>query len=367
MEEEILYVLALKFTNGIGDVLAKQLISYSGSAKSVFSLPKGKLLKVPGIGNVTVQAILNSKGLELAKSCLSDCQKYEVKVIAYYDPLFPSKLRMVNDSPLVLFYKGGMLEWNRKVVGVVGTRKASVYGKETTERIVAELKAHDVIVVSGLAYGIDVTAHKASLKNEIPTIGVLAGGLDKVYPAVHNSVAIEMVEKGMLISEHPPGVKPDAHNFPARNRIIAGLTDVLIVVEAAKKGGALITANISYSYNREVFAVPGKIGDKFSEGCNLLISSQRALMYNSIKDLEFHLNWEAGKEAVTKRELDLTQFDEEESKVITVLQQFESGLQLDELSWKAELTVNKTISLLLILEFAGFVKSLPGKIYKLSL
>ncbi|PIB35807.1 DNA protecting protein DprA [Reichenbachiella sp. 5M10] len=367
MEEEIRYVLALKFTAGIGDVLAKQLISYSGSAKSVFHLPKGKLLKIPGIGAKVIEALQQSKGLELADDCLRSCQVQSITVIPYFSSKYPDKLKLINDAPLVLFYKGNPCYNDRKIIGIVGTRNATNYGKQVTADVVEGLKSHDVLVLSGLAYGIDVTAHRAAIKEGMDTIGVLAGGLDKIYPAVHQNVATEMLQAGGLLSEHGPGVKPDAHNFPARNRIIAGMCDALIVVEAAKKGGALITANLAYSYNREVFAIPGELGNKYSEGCNLLLRSQRALIYTSVKDLEYHLGWKAGEKKREKAQLlDLSVYSEEERKVIVILSDFAKGLHLDELCWKSQLTINQVVTLLLNLEFSGLVESMPGRLYRLT-
>jgi len=366
MDEEILYVLALKFTNGIGDILAKQLISYCGSAKAVFNMPKGKLMRIPSIGAKMVETVTNSTGVSEAQKCIDACLKYDIRIIPYFDSSFPPKLKLVNDAPLVLFCKGAFINWNKKIVAIVGTRKATEYGKSMTLQIVNDLKSHDAIIVSGLAYGIDIAAHKASLDQNMCTIGVLAGGLDKVYPALHKNVATEMLESGMLVSEHPPGVKPDAHNFPARNRIIAGMSDTLIVVEAAAKGGALISANVAFSYNKEVFAVPGQLGGKYSDGCNLLIRSQKAIIYTSIQDLEYHLNWEVGKEVTKESVVDISKFTIEENLIIKILQEFDQGLQLDELSWKSELSVNKTLTLLLNLEFSGVVQSLPGKQYKLT-
>lgn len=366
MNEETLYVLALKFTNGIGDILAKQLISYCGSAKAVFNMPRGKLLRIPGIGQKVADTIMNNGSVTEAENCITDCLAHDIRIVPYFDSGFPAKLKLINDAPLVLFCKGAFVDWNRKTVAIVGTRKATTYGKSMTTKIVNDLKSHDAVVVSGLAYGIDITAHRASLEEGMSTVGVLAGGLDKVYPALHKNVATQMLEHGMLISEHPPGVKPDAHNFPARNRIIAGMSDTLIVVEAAVKGGALISANVAFSYNREVFAVPGQLEGKYSEGCNLLIRSQKAIIYTGIRDIEYHLNWEAGKLATEESVVDISKFSDEERCIINVLKEFEQGIQLDELSWKSELKINEVLTHLLNLEFSGVVQSLPGKQYKLT-
>ncbi|UXP31871.1 DNA-processing protein DprA [Reichenbachiella agarivorans] len=366
MEEERLYVLALKFTNGIGDVLAKQLISYCGSAKAVFHLSKGRLLKIPGIGSKVVDAIVNSDAIRRAELSLQQAERQSIQIIPYFDKAYPSNLKLVNDAPLVLFYKGAQVYNDRKIIGIVGTRNATNYGKQVTAEIVEQLKAHDTLILSGLAYGIDIASHKAALKNDLSTVGVLAGGLDMIYPAAHKGVVQDMLAQGGILSEHPPGVKPDAHHFPARNRIIAGMCDALVVVEAAAKGGALITANIAYSYNREVFAVPGELGSKYSEGCNALLRAQRALIYTDIKDIEYNLNWTPGKKQPKQTVFDLSIYSEEEQRIITVLSSFTKGLHLDELCWKSQLSINQTVSLLLNLEFSGLIESLPGKQYKLT-
>lgn len=363
-EDENCYVLALKLTPGIGDVLAKQLISYCGSASSIFKEKKGALLKIPNIGEKTVKALISTSFLEQAEKSILSCEKQKVSVIPYFHPDFPERLKSVNDAPLLIYTKGNSTFKNSKMVGIVGTRNATDYGKQITEKIVGELVSHQAVVVSGLAYGIDISAHRAALKNDLPTVAVLAGGLDKIYPSVHKKTAQEMLESdGGWISEYPPGTKPEAHNFPSRNRIIAGMSEALIVVEAATKGGALITANIAYSYNREVFAVPGTLEHKYSEGCNALIRSQKATIYTGIKDLEYLLGWEKGDAKPKRQIVDLTNYGEPEKKIMSVLEEFKAGLHLDELSWKTQISVHETVSHLLTLEFDGLIKSLPGKRY----
>ena len=365
MGEEDLYLLALRSIPKVGDVVAKQLISYCGSSKAVFEETKGKLQKIPSIGAKTIELIASQKSLDLAEEQIRLCEKNDVFLIPYYSSDYPEKLKWVNDAPLVLFVKGEKSHANQKVIGIVGTRNATNYGKEITRQIVQDLVAHDVLVVSGLAYGIDIAAHRAALEYGLPTVAVLAGGLEKVYPAAHRKTAQDILENGSIYSEKEIGIKPEAHFFPARNRIIAGMSDAVIVVEAAAKGGALITANIAYSYDREVFAVPGDLKNKFSEGCNWLIKSQRANIYTGLSDLEYLLNWEKGKEIETKVKLDFSQYSNDEQTILNILKEFKAGLHLDELSWKSQLSVNAAVSLLLNLEFAGLIKSLPGKKYQL--
>lgn len=363
--DELLHILALKFVPGVGDVNGKQLISYCGSATAVFKEKKGALTKIPGIGDKTIGSILNGSPFKLSDQIIENCKKYDFQIIPYYSSNYPRKLKLINDSPLVLFYKGRGTLNIQKTVSVVGTRKATNYGREITEKIINELKSHDALMVSGLAYGIDIIAHRQALKMDLPTVGVLAGGLDKIYPALHKKSAEEMLENGGILSEQYPGVVPEAHFFPARNRIIAGMSDATIVVEAAKKGGALITANIAYSYDREVFAVPGNLEHKYSEGCNALIRSQQATIFTGVRDLEYLLGWEKGQAKSLKEKPLPEELNDQERKLVAVMKEFKSGILLDELSWKSQTTINETVSLLLSLEFAGLVKSLPGKKYKL--
>ncbi|MBR07824.1 MAG: DNA-protecting protein DprA [Rickettsiales bacterium] len=361
--EEKLYQLALELIPGIGDVNAKNLIAYCGSASAIFTSKVSHLKKIPGIGAEKIEALTSSEYLSKAEAILKDCGKKEINIYHYTDKDYPTKLKQVADAPNIIYAKGSINEWTR-VLGIVGTRNATEYGQAVTTKIVEDCKSLNVVIVSGLAYGIDITAHRAALKNNIPTIGVLAGGLDKIYPALHKKNAQEMLEHGGLISENPPGTKPEAHFFPARNRIIAGMSDAIIVVEAAKKGGALITANIADSYNKTVFAVPGDLDNKYSEGCNFLIRNQKALLFTGVNDLRYHLNWDDDSQA-SQAAPDYSSLSEEDQKIVAALSENKAGVPIDELAWKTQITVNQLASNLLTLEFSGLVKSLPGKKYKL--
>lgn len=361
--DEKLYQLALELIPGIGDVNAKNLIAYCGSASSIFKTNTNHLRKIPGIGPDKIAAITSAEYLTKAEAILNTCEKQSISIIHYTDREYPSKLKQVADAPNILYVKGQINQWTR-VLAIVGTRNATEYGQAVTAKIVQDCMNLNVVIVSGLAYGIDITAHRAALKCEIPTIGVLAGGLDKIYPTLHKKNAEEMIQTGGLISENPPGTKPEAHYFPARNRIIAGMSDAVIVVEAARKGGALITANIADSYNKTVFAVPGDLNNKYSEGCNYLIRNQKALLYTGVNDLTYHLNWEEGssEETTTQNYQDLPEVDQ---RIVNVLQEHKDGLAIDDLSWRVQIPVNQLAGVLLNLEFQGLIKSLPGKKYKL--
>ncbi|MEM9859491.1 MAG: DNA-processing protein DprA [Bacteroidota bacterium] len=365
MENNRVAQMALHFIPNIGNYLIKQLISYCGSAENVFKAPKSRLLKVPGIGEITANSILKQQPLSEAENELKRAEKSDVKILFHSDKEYPHRLKQIHDAPSLLYVKGvSNLEAN-KVVGIVGTRNATSYGKSFTEELVKSLVPHNALIVSGLAYGIDIQAHKSALKNSLTTVGVMAGGINKIYPAAHRRIAEEMQETGGIITEQPFDSVPDAPKFPARNRIIAGLCDAVIVVEAAAKGGALITANIANDYNRDVFAVPGDLEKKYSEGCNNLIKHNKAHLLTSIKDIEYIMSWDITENQPKPQLLNLDLFSGSERLVLETLKAQDQGIHIDKLSWTTQIPVNQLASILLALEFQGHVKSLPGKKYKI--
>lgn len=366
MDHNRLAQIALSFIPGVGHMLSKQLISYCGSATAVLNAPKNKLLKIPGVGPATVNSILSKSTLKTAEDELNLCAKNNARILLYNDEDFPKRLRHINDAPSLLYVKGNADFNKSKVISIVGTRKATDYGKNITEKLVEELIPHDPLIISGLAYGIDITAHRAALKNGLSTIGVMASGINIVYPAVHKSTAIKMQETGAIITENTIDSKPDAPKFPARNRIIAGMADAILVIEAAKKGGALITAEIGNGYNKDVFAVPGNLQNEASEGCNALIKSHKAHLLQSVKDLEYIMNWEASNEQKPNIQLTIDDLDPEEQLVILELQKHKESIMIDNLSWQTQLPLNRLASILLNLEFKGYVSSLPGKRFGLT-
>jgi DNA processing protein len=369
MSQDRLSFLALHFIPGVGDHLVKQLISYCGSPENVFKTPKGKLLKIPGVGEVTAEAIKSGNTFHRAEKEFGKAEKEDTEILFFTDKKYPRRLKEIEDAPSLLYYKGNADLNPPKTVAIVGTRLATEYGRETVSKIIEDLKPHGALIVSGLAYGIDIQAHKQSLRHELPTIAVMGSGIDIVYPAAHKEVAKKITSHGALLTENHFGTKPDPHNFPARNRIIAGMTDALIVVEAAEKGGALITAEIANSYNKDVFAVPGALGQTYSEGCNKLIRNNKAVIYTSIKDLEYHLNWSPGDPTPSLRKEkndDFSSFSEDEQKVLTLLKEKNGPMMIDELTIKSSLSPSQLASLLLTLEFGNRVKSLPGKMFVLA-
>jgi DNA processing protein len=365
MDQERLSFLSLHFTPGIGDFLVKQLVSYCGSAEQVFKTPKGKLLKIPGVGEVSAAAIKNGNSFHEAEREFKKAEKEETEIIFFTDKKYPQRLKLIEDAPSLLYYKGNESLNPIKSVGIVGTRQATEYGKELVDKICRDLAPHQPLIVSGLAYGIDIQAHKYALHYGLSTIGVMGSGIDVIYPAAHKDTARKMINQGGLLTENHFGTKPDAHNFPARNRIIAGLCDALIVVEAAEKGGALITADIANSYNKDVFAIPGNIGNQYSEGCNKLIKTNRANLFNSVKDLEYIMNWSSDAPALSPS-VDLSSFEPDEQTVIQILKAKNAPIMVDELSIRSSMNPSKLASILLTLEFKNVVKSIPGKLFALK-
>jgi DNA processing protein len=369
--DELIYQLALTQITGIGHGLAKTLVSYCGSAARVFKEKQDVLKKIPGIGEIIAGKINQgkTKALEVAEGELKFIEKNHIKPLFYTDKDYPSRLKLCNDGPAMIFVKGNCNFNGSKVLAFVGTRNATEYGKNITESLIQNLAVHDdLLIVSGLAYGIDIAAHKACLKNNIPTVGVVAHGLDLLYPSAHKSTADKMIENGAVISDFISGTKPDRENFPSRNRIVAGMCDAVIVVESAAKGGALITAEIANSYNRDVFAVPGNVNHEYSKGCNAFIRDNKANLIQSVADIEYFLGWDIKKRTTDKKPLQATLFVElnaDEQKLVDYLRQ-NSRSDIDSICMYAGLQIAKIPNLLLTLELKGIIKAFPGKVYDLT-
>ena len=361
----LIHKIALTLIKTVGDINAKNLLTHFGTAEAVFTADKQQLLDIPGVGEVIARHILSTDALMLAEQQMAFLNKHQIKVLFYTDDKYPQRLKSCFDAPVLLYYKGNADLNHHRIVSVVGTRNATAYGHSICRQLTETLKSYDVLIVSGLAYGIDVAAHQESLTAGIPTVGVLGHGLDRMYPAVHRQIANKMMKNGGLLTEFPADTNPDKANFPKRNRIIAGLADVTIVVEAAMKGGALITAEIANSYHRDVFAFPGRTMDEYSQGCNFLIKTNRAGLLAHPKDLVYYMGWEAVEPWAegTQTEIALN-LSAEEQKIINMLKY--SALQVDELGIKAEIQQSKLAMYLLNLELKGVIISLPGKIYQLN-
>lgn len=364
--DEVYFALALLHSPGVGHANAKFALSHFPDLSKLFQSNKSKLLKIPGIGEKAAAGIQSGIGKFKAEEIIKNAQKEQISIIPFFDEEYPKKLRQIIDAPFVLYLKGAIdLNFN-KTIGIVGTRDATTYGIEVTGKIINENAIYNPCIISGLAYGIDIASHRKAIECKLPTVAILAGGLDRVYPSIHQKTVDRMLINGGILSEQPPGTKPDAHLFPARNRIIAGLSDTVIVVEAKAKGGALITAELADSYNKPVFAVPGNLNQVTSEGCNLLIRNQKALIYTGVKDLQYHLNWtsEINHEKTSHQLKPLPELNDNEKTLYQLLVDHPAGIHIDELSWKSEIQINLLSSILLSLEFKGLLKPLPGKKYK---
>jgi DNA processing protein len=367
--DDLYHELALTLLPGIGPQLTRQLMSYGSSAKNVLLLPPGKLRRIPGVGDATIKILTGperGKALAQAEASLRKAEKEGVEILFYTSKKFPARLKLLPDAPVLLYYQGTADLNAPKILSLVGTRQATDYGREQTERLVKGVLPHQPLIVSGLAYGIDIMAHRAALQEGLATVGVMATGLDIIYPAVHRKTAEKMREQGGLLTEFPFGTSPDRYNFPQRNRIIAGLADGTVVVEAAAKGGALITAELALSYDRDVLAIPGNLGSAASEGCNALIKSNKAALYAEPKDLEQLLNWDAALYQSGKFQAPASysadDFSLEEFALITVLATAAGREEhMDNLAWKAQQPIHAVAAVLLALEFRGVVRALPGK------
>lgn len=363
----LIYQIGLSLISGIGHQSAKKLVAYCGGAEAVFKSKKADLLKIPGLGERAVKKILQANVLDRAAEEVAFLEHENIKATFFLDKDYPQRLLHCDDGPILLYSKG-KIDWNAsKMISFVGTRKATVKGKAICEQMIRDLKPHGATIVSGLAYGIDITAHKAAMEAGLPTIGILASGLDEIYPKPHYKYAEKMQLNGGIASDYHSKTKLLPSNFAERNRIVAGLAEAVVVIESSAKGGSLITADLANGYNRDVFAVPGRVDDSQSEGCNKLIKSNKAALIESVKDLEYILGWEVEpktkKASQTQRQL-FVELDEEEEKIISAFEG-KDLLPIDELSLLAQMPMSKTASLLLNLEFKGVVKSLPGKQYQL--
>lgn len=360
--QELVLKIALTHLPNVGAVLARNLVSFAGGVEAVFKQRKSDLLKIPGIGAKTAEDIVGKRSFDKAEQELAFVEKHRIKVLFYLDDDYPLRLKRIKDSPTILYYKGIADLNNQRVLSIVGTRRPTLYGISQCERIVDYLKHMGVLIVSGLAYGIDIVSHRKALDSDLPTVGVMGNGLDRVYPALHRKTARDMLESGGLLTEFGSGTKPDRENFPMRNRIIAGLCDALIVVESDIKGGSMITAEMANNYHKDVFALPGRIGDQWSRGCNYLIKTNRAALIEGPEDLVSFLQW---KEDQLTKEVQRSLFVElnHNQQVIYDLVDKNIPVSIDRLFKESSLTSSELATTLLHLEFQGLVKALPGKLY----
>lgn len=366
-EDLLLHQIAVTKIPLVGAATAKNLISYCGGVKNVFTSDKSTLLRVPGVGEAIAKSVLEQNVLREAEKEMRYIVRNNIEAHFYTDKTYPARLRKQNDCPLLLFYKGNANLNAARIVGIVGTRKPTHHGISICEEITEGLRPYNVIILSGLAYGVDVTAHKAALASGQKTIGVLGSGMAKIYPAAHRKVAEKMVEQGGLLTEFTSQRSPDRENFPMRNRIVAGLCDALVVVESAERGGSIITATRAAQYNKPLFAVPGRIRDKLSAGCNMLIRQNKATLIENAEQIAHTMHWQLAEDdelAVEKQAKLFQELTEAEKKVIDIMQEADES-QFDIILRQVHMSSGELSAMLLGLEFQGVVKSLPGKRFAL--
>lgn len=371
MKQEILCRLALIQIPGIGDLFAKLLTEYFKGAKHLFASSRSELSSIPGVGSFLLGNLTSKKirdqVFSRAEQELIFTEKQGIKILFYDDETYPEKLRGIDDSPYILFYKGVDVLKTSKILAVVGTRKATGYGEDVTEKIMEDLKDEGLLIVSGLAYGIDTFAHKFSVEKGIPTVGVLAHGLDRIYPHKNKRLADKMIETGGLLTEFFSGTNPDRENFPKRNRIVAGIADATVVIEATVKGGALITARIANSYSRDVLAVPGRSIDVYSAGCNWVIKNEQAGLIESGTDILKALNWTDEPDVFdNKKQLELfVDLSNEERAVLEVLK-YAGTANKERLAVQLNQKLSVLSGTLFNMEMNGVIKALPGNNYQLK-
>ena len=363
------YILALSFIPKIGPVMAKNLISYCGSAEAVFKQKKAHLLKIPGIGKTLAENIIKQKVFHNVEEEFKFIEKYKIKPISFLDKEFPTRLANCLDAPLLLFQKGNTNLNKKRIISIVGTRKATHNGKKFVADLLEELADKNILVVSGMALGIDGQAHKSSVENSIDTVGVLGHGLNHFYPTQNKKIAKEMLlQNSSLLTEYNSQESFVPANFPKRNRIIAGMSDATIVVESEIKGGSIITANIANTYNRDVFAVPGRVKDKYSKGCNFLLKTYKANIIENASDLLKHMIWDDTKtnniSKIKQMEL-LLNLSPTEEKIINILKENDE-ITSDFIMQETKLTGSKIATSLLELELKGVVIGLPGNLFTLN-
>ncbi|MCA1762017.1 MAG: DNA-processing protein DprA [Cryomorphaceae bacterium] len=363
-KDEIFYQLVLSKVEGVGVISARKLIKHFGTAREVLTLSTRDLMQVQGMSLGRASAIGSFSGFDLIEREMEFAAERGIRLLSFQDPDYPRRLNHCADAPVVLFKRGNADLNASRMVSVVGTRRVTDYGKKVVRQLIESFVPYGITVVSGMAYGVDIEAHKTCLDFDLPTVGVLGHGLDRIYPNSHTRHASAMLEKGALLTEFTTNTEPDRENFPKRNRIVAGMTDATIVVESGFQGGSIITADLANSYNRDVFAIPGRIDDEMSGGCNRLIKSNRAALLESVKDLEYIMGWKASEEKQSVQKKLFVDLNPQEEVLVEFLREREKT-QIDELSLGTGMPMSTVMVNLLNLELNGLVRALPGKVYEL--
>jgi DNA processing protein len=365
MNNDLLFQIALTLVPNIGDVHAKTLVNIYGNAESIFKAKKKELEKLEGIGIIRAKSLKSFSDFTTAEQEISFIEKYKITPLFINDNAYPKRLLNSYDSPALLFYRGNTDLNASKIIAVVGTRNNSDYGKQQCEKLIEGLRDQEVLIVSGLAFGIDTIAHRSALKNGLDTVGVLAHGLDMIYPQQNKTLARHMTAQGGLLTDFRSMTNPDKQNFPKRNRIVAGICDALVVIESGNKGGSLITAELANNYNKDVFAIPGRTSDNKSEGCNFLIKANKAALICNTEDLLNNMGWIDTGKAVKPAQRELfIELTAAEKKIVDRLGQ-NSQVHVDEIYFSTGMSASEVAAVLLSLEMKGVIASQPGKTYRL--
>jgi DNA processing protein len=367
-DQNLLYQIGITLVKGIGNIIAKQVIETLGDVSLLFKEKAGLLERIPGISRRIIAEIHRPDVLLRAEKEVLFIEKNKIQPLFIKDKNYPERFKECIDAPPLLYFRGNADLNTEKIISVVGTRNASNYGKEITEKLLHDISETypDTLIVSGLAYGIDICSHKAALKNKLPTVGVLAHGLDRIYPPAHRNTAVEMLENGGLLTDFISETNPDRQNFVKRNRIVAGISDCTIVIESAEKGGALITSSIADTYNKDVFAIPGKVTDVYSSGCNSLIKQKKAALITCAEDLFREMCWDKKKKTLPpaiQRSL-FVDLNPDEQLLVDLLSKTDS-LQLNIIAVESNMPVGKLAALLFELEMKGIARCMPGGLYRL--
>jgi DNA processing protein len=366
MPQELMHQIALTQISQIGDITAKKLLDYFGNASDIFHAKKHQLERIEDVGTIRANAIKSFQDYSRVEKEIAFIEKYKIRPLFYTTPEYPQRLRHCSDSPVLLYFKG-QTDFNcSRIINIVGTRQPSGYGREICEQLVAALATHHITIVSGMAYGIDIMAHKAAIQHQITTVGVLAHGLDRIYPAAHKATALQMLENGGLLTDFISGTLPDKQNFPKRNRIVAGICDATIVIESGIRGGSLITADIANSYNRDVMAFPGKVIDPHAAGCNDLIKTNRAILITGAQDVLDIMGWLPALQPAApcpQRQL-FVDLSPQEQEIVKIMQE-SAPIHIDEIHRQSSLSNNQVANVLLNLQMQSVVRNLPGQVYQL--
>jgi DNA processing protein len=363
-EEKLLAVLRLQKCKAVGDILAKKLIVNVGDVAQIFKEKAAVLSKINGIGNHVLKHLFDKRNIELAEQEYSYIKKKNISYSYFLDDDYPQNLQHCVDSPVLLFKEGNLDFSNHRIISIVGTRNMTSYGRQFCDQLIEDISEYNPIIVSGFAYGVDICAHKAALKNKLQTIAVLAHGFQHTYPKVHKKYTHSVIENGGFLTEFWHEETPLREHFLRRNRIVAGISKATIIIESAAKGGSLVTADIANSYDRDVFAVPGRNSDIYSRGCNDLIKNNSAHLLNSASDIVKMLNWDLQEKPKSIQKQLFIELNENEQKIYDFLH-IKGPQLLDVISLECNIPIFRLSSILLQMELKGVTKPLPGKLFEL--